>query len=43
MSKECERCFYYGVPADAPETVEPECMWTPSEDDGWELPCEEEE
>ena len=40
MSRECERCFYYGKAQDAPETVEYECMWTPSEDDGWEKPCE---
>lgn len=40
--KACEQCFYYGTVADAPETVEPDCMWTPSDDDGWEKPCERE-
>lgn len=40
---ECERCFYYGVPGDAPECVEPDCMWQPSEEDGWERPCDEED
>ena len=40
MSRECEKCFYFGKAADTPETVEPECMWTPEEDDGWVRPCE---
>lgn len=35
----CERCIYYGTAADAPETVEPECMWQPNEENGYELPC----
>lgn len=35
----CESCYYYGKSADAPETVE-ECMWTPSEEDGYNRPCE---
>lgn len=37
--KKCENCFYYGTAADAPETVEPECMWQPNEENGYELPC----
>lgn len=36
----CERCYYYGKAADAPETVEEECMWIPSEEDGYNRPCE---
>lgn len=36
----CESCYYYGKAADAPETVEEECMWTPSEEDGYNRPCE---
>lgn len=43
MSKECERCFYYGVVGDAPEGTEPDCMWQPSEDDGWVPPCHRED
>lgn len=35
----CESCIYYGTAADAPETVEPECMWQPNEENGYELPC----
>lgn len=35
----CENCIYYGTAADAPETVEPECMWQPNEENGYELPC----
>lgn len=35
----CESCIYYGTAVDAPETVEPECMWQPNEEDGYELPC----
>lgn len=23
----CSSCFYYGVPADAPETAEEQCMY----------------
>lgn len=37
----CIECVYYGRPADAPETIEAGCMWKPSEDNGWDLPCEE--
>lgn len=36
----CERCYYYGKAADAPETVEEECMWIPSEEDEYNRPCE---
>lgn len=41
MSKECEKCFYYGRAADAPETVEEDCMYMPGEDDDgdWTPPC----
>lgn len=39
----CESCFYYGKAADAPETAEEECMWIPSEENGEQRPCEEEE
>lgn len=39
MSSNCINCCYYGIAGDAPEDTEPGCMWTPSEDDGWELPC----
>lgn len=35
----CYNCYYYGIAGDAPESVEPDCMWTPSEDDGWVPPC----
>lgn len=39
--KICEGCFYYGHAADAPETVEDECMYIPQEDNYNEtLPCE---
>ena len=37
----CETCFYFGLPGDAPEGNEPDCMWQPSDDDGWERPCDE--
>lgn len=39
--KECEGCKYFGKVPDAPETVEADCMWTPSEENGWDIPCEE--
>ena len=39
--KKCEECYYYGKAADAPETVEEECMWLPSEEDGECRPCED--
>ena len=38
----CVGCEYLGKAADAHETVE-ECMWVPSEEDGDQRPCEEEE
>lgn len=38
--KKCEGCEHYGKPIDAPETVEKECMWVPSEDEE-ERPCDE--
>lgn len=41
--KECEECFYYGCPSDAPETVDKDCMYVPEENtDGYmdyTLPC----
>ena len=37
----CVGCTYFGRVPDAQETVE-ECMWQPGEEDGWNLPCEEE-
>lgn len=40
---ECENCVYFGRAADAPETVEKDCMWTPSDENGFNRPCEEEE
>ena len=43
MDWECERCFYYGKAADAPETAEEECMWIPSEENGEQRPCVEDE
>lgn len=33
QEKVCEQCYYYGRPADAPETVEEQCMYMPDEDD----------
>mgnify|MGYP003315091981 CR=1 FL=1 len=36
----CERCGYYAKPSDAPETVEKDCMWIPSEDEE-QRPCDE--
>lgn len=41
--RECEKCFYYGRPADAPETVEKDCMFVPTgegDDCNDILPCE---
>lgn len=43
MSKECVKCTYFGRAADAPKTVELACMWLPSEENGWDIPCEETE
>lgn len=42
--KECESCFYYGRPSDAPETTEEECMYIPTEDEDYNYtpPCERE-
>ena len=42
MSRECERCYYFGKAADAPESVEEECMYIPSEDNDFDYtrPCE---
>lgn len=37
----CVGCVHYGRPGDAPETTEEDCMWQPSEDNGWNLPCKE--
>ena len=34
----CERCYYYVCPSDAPEGTEPDCTWTPSEDERY-FPC----
>lgn len=36
----CVGCKYFGRACDAPETVEEDCMWQPSEENGWILPCE---
>lgn len=41
--KDCENCIYFGKAADAPETVEKDCIFVPSEEDGDTKPCEEEE
>lgn len=44
MEKEkCFDCIYWDKPSDAPENVPFDCMWQPSEENGWELPCREEE
>ena len=32
-TSKCEKCTYFGRPSDAPESVEPFCMWQPNEDD----------
>ena len=41
--KKCEKCFYYGRPSDAPETVDKDCMYVPEKNnDGYTdytLPC----
>ena len=39
----CVNCSYFGRPSDAPETVERDCIWQQSEEDGWNLPCEDDE
>lgn len=36
----CVGCKYFGRACDAPETVGEDCMWQPSEENGWILPCE---
>lgn len=36
--RKCEKCSYYGAAADAPQDQK-DCMWKPSEEDGWEIPC----
>lgn len=41
--EKCSKCVYYGKPSDAPETVAPMCMWEPSEENGYNTPCEESE
>lgn len=35
----CGACMFFGKASDAPETVEPGCMWIPSEENGDEKPC----
>lgn len=40
MAKGCNGCFYYGRPSDAPETVDEECMYIPTEDEDYTPPCE---
>lgn len=40
MVKDCNRCFYYGRPSDAPETVDEECMYISTEDEDYTPPCE---
>lgn len=41
MEKDCNSCIYYGRPSDAPETVDEECMYIPTEDEDYNytLPC----
>lgn len=41
----CEKCKYFGKAADAPETVEKDCMWEVLREEGTSCvpPCEEEE
>lgn len=40
--EKCKNCSYYGKAVDAPETVENDCMWVPT--DGEDIrPCEENE
>ena len=41
MDYKCAKCFYFGKPGDAPEDIPDDCMWEPSENNGWEMPCEE--
>lgn len=47
--KNCEKCCYFGRAADAPETVEEDCMYIPSEEEDAEgyvdytPPCERKE
>lgn len=31
--RECEECFFYGHPPDAPENAEKECMSVPTEEE----------
>lgn len=41
--KDCESCFYYVIPGDAPEYAVPECTYVPAPDDeymDYTLPCE---
>lgn len=41
-TKRCDTsCIFFGRASDAPETVEKDCMWQPSEENGWERPCDE--
>lgn len=37
----CVDCTYLGRPADAPDDVLG-CLWNPSEEDGYSIPCEDE-
>lgn len=39
--EKCKDCIFYGKPCDAPATVEDMCMWYPSDDNGYALPCED--
>jgi hypothetical protein len=39
-NNKCECCTFYGLPSDAPKTLDKFCMWEPSEENGWDIPCE---
>lgn len=39
----CVNCKFFGKKVDAPAMSKEECMWKPSEENGWEIPCKEEE
>lgn len=39
----CAKCFYIGKPGDAPESASLDCMWQPSEENGWNMPCDGED
>lgn len=37
--KKCKECCYYTKPVNAPETVTAGCMFIPSEEEDWKMPC----